>query len=244
MVQARVQGGGGEPLDDSARVRLLREAAGLFSRKGYAATSVGEIVAAAGVTKPVLYYHFESKGGLYLAILQDALGRLGPAVEASLRDDGTDAADRVRGLCGAIVDCALANLDVVRLIRSLHHSAPQEAPEFDAWEFPLTVKTVLTRIVEEGVRAGQFARVPPGDIVWLVLGLVNVCVDSNLAVPEIALTASGFRSALDRVLASAAPGKKPGRSTFATPTRPDDTVTPSRRAPRPKRHTPRRPLTP
>jgi len=35
------------------------------------ATSVREIVEAAGVTKPVLYYYFQSKEGIYLAILEE-----------------------------------------------------------------------------------------------------------------------------------------------------------------------------
>jgi AcrR family transcriptional regulator len=230
VTQSSVQGGGRESGDGSARERLLREAAGLFSRKGYAATSVGEIVAAAGVTKPVLYYHFESKGGLYLAILKEALDRLRPAVEAALRDDGTDAADRIRGLCGAIVTCVLENLEVVRLMRSLHHSPPQGAPEFDAWELPLTIKDVLTRIVEEGVRAGQLSLIPPEDLVWPTLGLVNVCVDSNIADPKNALTASGFHAALERVLATAAPAEKmAGRRKVGPTTHPDGTKTPGRR---------------
>jgi AcrR family transcriptional regulator len=214
VTAGRRRGGDAERGDRCARERLLREAAGLFNRKGYAATSVGEIVAAAGVTRPVLYYHFESKAGLYLAILEDAVGRLRPAVEASLRDDGTVAPDRVRGLCAAIVACALENLEVVRLVRSLHHSPPQGAPAFDVWEFPLTIKDVLTRIVEEGVRSRQIARVAPEDLVWTVLGLVNVFVDSNLAERSIALSAAGFRAALDLVLAAVAPpAAAPGRRT-------------------------------
>lgn len=36
----------------------------LFSRRGYAATSMREIAEAAGVTKPMLYYYFDSKEGL------------------------------------------------------------------------------------------------------------------------------------------------------------------------------------
>jgi AcrR family transcriptional regulator len=218
-------------VDRSARERLLREAAALFSCRSYAGTPVGEIVAAAGVTKPVLYYHFKSKEGLYLAIMDDALAKLRPAVDASLRDDGTDATDRIRGLCGAIVACALENLDVVRLIRSLHHCPPQGVPEFDAWEFPLTIRATLTRIVAEGVRARQIARVAPEDLVWTVLGLVNVCVDSNLADARIALSADGFRAALDLVLAAVAPpdaapsrpapaGHRTRKATSRTPRRP------------------------
>jgi len=239
VVQARVQGGGGSrwmtlhACGSSGRQRDSSAARAMPRRRS-------ERSSPAGVTKPVLYYHFESKGGCTSRSCRTP-SQTGPAVEASLRDDGTDAADRVRGLCGAIVDCALANLDVVRLIRSLHHSAPQEAPS----STPGSSRSRSDRAHAHrrgGVRRGSSPGCPWGHRLARPR-LVNVCVDSNLASRDRA-DASGFRSALDRVLASAAPGKKPGRSTFATPTRPDDTVTPSRRAPRPKRHTPRRPLTP
>src|SRR5215471_7397882 len=48
---------------------LARVAARLFAERGYEATSVREIVEAAGVTKPTLYYHFKSKEGLAQALL-------------------------------------------------------------------------------------------------------------------------------------------------------------------------------
>jgi len=38
--------------------RLLETAIGMFAEKGYAGTSVREIVEQAGVSKPVLYYYF------------------------------------------------------------------------------------------------------------------------------------------------------------------------------------------
>jgi AcrR family transcriptional regulator len=56
--------------DVAVRERLLAGAISLFARKGYAATTVREIVAAAGVTKPVLYYYFEDKRAVLLAVLE------------------------------------------------------------------------------------------------------------------------------------------------------------------------------
>ena len=53
----------------AVRERLLTEALRLFTSKGFSATSVREIVESAGVTKPVLYYYFGSKEGLYLEIM-------------------------------------------------------------------------------------------------------------------------------------------------------------------------------
>ncbi len=58
---------GQDPGEMAAHV--ARVAARLFAAKGYDATSVREIVEAAGVTKPTLYYHFGSKQGLAEALL-------------------------------------------------------------------------------------------------------------------------------------------------------------------------------
>ena len=40
-----------------------------FARHGYAGATLDEIAAAANVTKPIVYRHFESKQALYLALL-------------------------------------------------------------------------------------------------------------------------------------------------------------------------------
>jgi AcrR family transcriptional regulator len=55
---------------------LARVAARLFADRGYDATSVREIVEAAGVAKPTLYYHFQSKEGLASALMTVPLTNL------------------------------------------------------------------------------------------------------------------------------------------------------------------------
>lgn len=55
---------------------LARTALKLFARKGYTATSVNEIVEAAGVTKPMLYYYFKSKEQLARHLVIEPLDRL------------------------------------------------------------------------------------------------------------------------------------------------------------------------
>jgi AcrR family transcriptional regulator len=49
---------------------VLRAGGAEFGRHGYAATRIEDIARAAGVTKPIVYRHFESKKGLYLALLR------------------------------------------------------------------------------------------------------------------------------------------------------------------------------
>jgi AcrR family transcriptional regulator len=53
------------------RRALIVEGAGrLFGEHGYENTRLDDIAAAAGVTKPILYRHFDSKRALYLALLE------------------------------------------------------------------------------------------------------------------------------------------------------------------------------
>ena len=47
-----------------------------FARSGYAATSMEEIAAASGITKLIVYRHFDSKEELYRAVLQRVFDRL------------------------------------------------------------------------------------------------------------------------------------------------------------------------
>ena len=52
------------------RERIEAAATKLFAERGYSATTVEDIVRAAGVTKPILYRHFESKQELAIALLE------------------------------------------------------------------------------------------------------------------------------------------------------------------------------
>ncbi len=56
---------------DQRRARLLSAAATEFGANGYRGASLREIAAAAGVTTPVIYDHFDSKAALYSDVAWD-----------------------------------------------------------------------------------------------------------------------------------------------------------------------------
>jgi AcrR family transcriptional regulator len=62
------------------REQLLDVALGVFARSGYHDASMNDIAEAAGVTKPVLYQHFDSKRELYQALVDDVGSRLLTAI--------------------------------------------------------------------------------------------------------------------------------------------------------------------
>jgi AcrR family transcriptional regulator len=75
---------------------LLEVARGVFARNGYHDTSMNDIADAAGVTKPVLYQHFDSKRQLYQALLDDVGTRLLTAIvtTAAQAKDGREQTER------------------------------------------------------------------------------------------------------------------------------------------------------
>lgn len=56
------------------RQQLLDRATELFRAKGYAGTSIDEVVRACGITKGSLYHHFRGKDALVLAVLEQLHG--------------------------------------------------------------------------------------------------------------------------------------------------------------------------
>ena len=71
------------------RRALIVEVAGrLFGERGYERTRLDDIAAAAGVTKPIVYRHFDSKRDLYLSLLDRHRDDL-PGFTAAMPTEGT-----------------------------------------------------------------------------------------------------------------------------------------------------------
>ena len=64
---------------DARREQILEVALAEFANDGYHDTSMNDIAEAAGVTKPVLYQHFDSKRSLFLALLEQT----GPSLKSN-----------------------------------------------------------------------------------------------------------------------------------------------------------------
>lgn len=72
----------------TTKERIERVATRQFARYGFDGTSIRQIVAEARVTKPVLYYYFKDKRGLYLSLLEGAVAPLCDEVERIADGEG------------------------------------------------------------------------------------------------------------------------------------------------------------
>jgi TetR/AcrR family transcriptional regulator len=182
-----------------ARERLLSGATELFATKGYAAATVREIVERAGVTKPVLYYYFGSKEGIYLDLMREPFSKFAALVEEALHP-AVPARERLFGLCLRAYDIFVENLDAARVMYSIYYGPPQGAPfvDFDAYHHRF--QEAVLQVLREGIRDGAFRDVDLDDAMWAVIGPVNVAMEVELCHPKQSLGRDGVRRVLDLVL--------------------------------------------
>lgn len=181
------------------RNRLLSGATELFAAKGYAATTVREIVERAGVTKPVLYYYFRSKEGIYIDLMREPFGKFAALVEETLLPAGS-AKDRLFRLCLAAYDIFVENIDAARVMYSIYYGPPQGAPFVDFDAYHRRFQEAVLQVLREGIRDGEFRRVNLHDAMWAVIGALNVAMEVELCHPQQTLGRDGVRRVLELVL--------------------------------------------
>src|SRR5437764_9758645 len=64
---------------------LVRTARELFATRGFADTSIDDIVSAAGVTRGALYHHFDSKTDVFRAVFEDLERELAELIQDAAR---------------------------------------------------------------------------------------------------------------------------------------------------------------
>ena len=195
-----------EPLEATVREELLAEATELFTRKGYASTTVREIVTAAGVTKPVLYYYFRNKEGIYLELIRQPYARFDALLDAFRGGHGS-AIKRILRLSDELFTLFVENIKVARLMYSIYYGPPQGAPYFDFDTYHFKFHDAIRRFIKEGVRQGELQIGNTDDRMWAIVGIINVAMETQLCHPETAIDRKQLARILHLVLKGMSIGK-------------------------------------
>lgn len=161
------------------REKLLTAALELFNSKGYAAASVREIVAASGVTKPVLYYYFGSKEGLYLELMNDSLAEFESSLKLITALQGP-VTERINHFCSMMLDIVVENIELVRLIYAIHYGPPQGAPYINFEAYFTRMLDTIHDLVREGIGSGELRRNDSTDVAWTVICVLNAAMEEQL----------------------------------------------------------------
>ncbi|GAA4605160.1 TetR/AcrR family transcriptional regulator [Actinoplanes octamycinicus] len=155
---------------------MLRAAVTLFNRRGYDATSIGDLAKELGVTKSAIYHHFASKEDLLRLALADALDELTEVVSAAAGDSAPGSAyDRLREVVRRSVEVLVAHQPAVTLLLRVRGNTPVEV---DAVKRRRWLDDQLAELVRAAVAEGALRDdIPPDLVSRLLFGMVNSLVE-------------------------------------------------------------------
>jgi AcrR family transcriptional regulator len=137
------------------RERILQEAVTLFYERGFSGTTLDDIAAELGVTKPFIYTHFRSKTDLLAAICKPTIEMSLAAIANAAKLPGT-ATQRLRH---GVVDFTKVVLqrqaNIAIYFREEKSLAPDALAEIDALRKKFD--RVLSKLLQDGVNSGEFA---------------------------------------------------------------------------------------
>jgi AcrR family transcriptional regulator len=116
---------------EERQAQILGAASRAFARGGFAATSMDDVAAEAGITRLIVYRHFASKEALYRAVLTAVADRLRDEFLAGMPGPGQHDQGWVHRMMLAV---ARENPDGFRLLMVHAAREPQFAVHHDEWE--------------------------------------------------------------------------------------------------------------
>ncbi len=145
-------------------------------QRGFADVSVGEVADVVGVTKPTLYYHFQSKQGLYTAVLCDMMREVGGYIgEVVARD--APVRERLRLL--AIGYLAYARMRMEPMLRDTVELIGQEGASVVIRAYHDHLITPIANLLRAGVVSGEIAPHDPNLLTRAFLGLLDTFNDRD-----------------------------------------------------------------
>jgi len=141
---------------EASMADILRVATAEFADKGFSGARIDEIAAATRTSKRMIYYHFGSKEGLYLAVLEASYQRI-REIEARLELEDLPPEDALRKLVAFTFDYQHDNEDFIRLVMNENiHRAEFLAQSKTVQQLNVTAIDSLRKLYERGVKAKVF----------------------------------------------------------------------------------------
>ena len=157
-----------------AREAILKSGMKLFAEKGYAGTSTREICQEAGITKPVLYYHFQGKEDLYQQLMVQIFSEDLDNILTMARKRGS-LRQRLVHMVREDFRHVRANPVRVQFVLRMIFSAEDKRPYFGYIPEVKKQREVLMRVFQDAIDAGA-AHGDPEELATALMGINLISV--------------------------------------------------------------------
>jgi TetR/AcrR family transcriptional regulator len=186
-------------LESESRQQILDAALGLFAQKGYAATTIREIVDAVGITAPSLYYYFGSKEGLYMELMQTHCAQIDSVLESHVHTS-EGAKNRLKDLVDKIFFHVIEDKDFFRLMFTIYYGPSQGSPYCDFISYHVKFHAAIKKIIEEGIISKEFQPGNPRQMTWVIRGVVQLAMEEQIKDDREKIDRQGLQRILDLIL--------------------------------------------
>lgn len=170
MAQATASGRATRPSADGTRERILAAALDLFSELSFDGATTRDIAARAGVTQPLLNYHFRSKDELWRAAVDGLFEALERAL--SSRADGLRGVDEVTVARLLVREFVYFSASHPQLHRIITQECKNDGPRMD-WLVERHIRPLYestTALFARLVEQGYLPDIPTAHLYYIVTG--------------------------------------------------------------------------
>ncbi len=156
--------------------QLFEAARQLLQQKSYKQISIRELAAASGLNSAMISYHFGSKEGLFLALIDHMGGQHFSQIQTMLSAD-----DPLKVFIPHMISFLSANIGIARFIHDEVLSESSKLREHFIKGMPRKMATVLPMLIEGYQQQGKFrADLNPK---WAAFSLMNLIIMPLIAEP-------------------------------------------------------------
>jgi AcrR family transcriptional regulator len=152
--------------------RIMEGATKLFAERGFAATSLGDVAEAAGLTRQAIYHYVANKDELLARLVHEKTEE--PAILLRLINERTDLgpAEKLRTMATGIARGQIQSPARFRLLVRSEAELPEHLSEI----YQRSRRNVLqefVRVIDDGIASGAFRPVDPRIAALGIIGMLN-----------------------------------------------------------------------
>jgi AcrR family transcriptional regulator len=183
---------------EERRAQIIEAALALFTRQGYANTTVDDIATESGLSKGAIYWYFDSKHDLFQATASSVMDKM---VERSLTEIMIydTATERLRVGARCLVDLCRDVEGYFGLVVEFWTQSDRREEVTAFWaEMINQYREAVEAIFEAGVRNGEFKSIDTEALAWMVMAAYDGLAAYHMMMPDIdvARISEGFIEAL------------------------------------------------
>jgi len=157
-----------ESVTNSTALKLIDAAAHLFMQRGYRAVSISDILRAAKVTKPTLYYYFPDKEELYVQMCLRVTERMGAELRAA-REQPLPIEERLSQLAAVLL--RTPDMDMGLMFHEMEEHLNPTNQRRLGQAFHNHVFAQIEQVMREEHSTGALGSQSPAALTWIFLRL-------------------------------------------------------------------------